>query len=181
MQVRSCFLNIPHWLVCVCFVNSNSKELSFSIRTRLPILKRWCISYRILIKLSQPFDWSSEHHMKGSVHPYRCWASAGGTKTWHLSSDRRVKATKKVPCSPIEVNGHCARMGREIAPVNITEHLNICSWLLCHYLAALLQLFADISQSIKGLHFGQVLPQVLVDLQPAHKPQGCMGLYTHAN
>lgn len=25
------------------------------------------------------------------------------------------------------VNGQCARMGREIAPVNITEHLNVGS------------------------------------------------------
>ena len=49
----------------------------------------------------QPFDWSSNHHAEAqrparprpahsSIHPQRRWASGGGTKSWHLSNDRRV-------------------------------------------------------------------------------------------
>lgn len=43
----------------------------------------------------------------GYVLPHRCWSSAGGTKTWHLSSDRRVSWSERSLCLYRQRNHPC--------------------------------------------------------------------------
>lgn len=78
-----------------------------------------------------------------TAHPSIIWKAAAAMFS-PTDADRPLEGQKHgiypVIVESLEVNGHFACTDKEITRVNITEHLNISSWLLgsCIYLAALL-------------------------------------------